>query len=669
MELDVGSPLNHFDTSFVYFSQSMGVVGYIIPPQMALPVRGCPGLFFGLPNGPSPNYVGMPQGSEEHIVVVGGSGSGKSNGIAMPTLRVWGGAICATDIKGELSECYEKLYQTDLVTRPYIIFDPMDAEGPSYDPFDGLLQGDEADWENDIWDIVRAIHPVLPNDNQPFWADSERGVFAAALYYYCKCGLGFSETIIAITAQPVSTLCEDMLKSPDVHIQSFLGETASMKPEILANIDRGLRNKLMLFATDPYISHAFRGKREGAVCFSWRDLDKYNIFLRIPGDKIEQWSGAVNLMYTQLIRHLERRPEMHSEEGKNNVQTLLLMDEFARFGKLEMITAALATLRSKNVNICLMIQSVAQLDMIYGEKSRRVIFDNCGYLAILRATNPDTQKYLCEMIGTRKSTKHSVSENFDKEGNTTGYGQHISDDRNWVVQPHDLRTLKDVLLLTPYGFFGAKKFQMCNKKKWHQLFSTEIYIEKPLFPDPYFETCTAEYNFLHPRGIDVRPAPNVAACPAPDAATCSVEIPINQSKRNEGAKIMSIDERSANVKKRIEAAELQERIVQTTYDDEPHEEKPYVEEPHEGEIRENEAHEGEIQEDEVSYRHRIIGELVERYFPTVRGCKLGTDDEDRIRLEAFLFVLSVDPDLVDRLQEQAEQLVSEDPDGGWREPV
>ena len=136
---------------------------------------------------------------------------------------------------------------------------------------------------------------------------------------------------------------------------------------------------------------------------------------------------------------------------------------------------------------------------------------------------------------------------------------------------------------------------------------------------------------------------------------------------------MSIDERSANANRRIEAAEPQERIEQDPHEDEPHEEKHHVEEPHEGEVREDsahegDAHEGESREDEVSYRHRVIGELVTRYFPTVRGCKLGPDDEDRIRLEAFLFVLSVDPDLVDKLQEQADQLVSDEPDGGWREP-
>ena len=52
--------------------------------------------------------------------------------------------------------------------------------------------------------------------------------------------------------------------------------------ETRACFDRGLRNKLMVFAADPYIGHAFRGQREGANCFTWDDLDDCNIFLRIP---------------------------------------------------------------------------------------------------------------------------------------------------------------------------------------------------------------------------------------------------------------------------------------------------------------------------------------------------------------------------------------------------
>lgn len=333
---------------------------YNIPSSMCLSIRDSPGFFVGISfQIGTNNCVGIPLNTEGNFMVVGGNGSGKSAGIAMPTLRTWHRAICATDVKGEQSYFYEQLHKKELVTRPYIIFDPTNPEGISYDPFDWLLQDDPINLTGNIWEIVLAILPDLPSVDNPFWEKTEKGIFAAALYYYFKCGLSFSETIAAILTQSLSSLCATLLQKDDAYIKIVIGEMAIMKPETLAALDRGLRNKLMLFSDDPYISHAFRGRREGANCFAWNDLDTHNIFLRIPADKIEKWAGAINMMYTQLIRHLERRPDMHSFEGSGNVQTLLLMDEFPRFGKLNMITAAMATLRSKNVNICLMIQSVA----------------------------------------------------------------------------------------------------------------------------------------------------------------------------------------------------------------------------------------------------------------------------------------------------------------------
>ena len=197
-----------------------------------------------------------------------------------------------------------------------------------------------------------------------------------------------------------------------------------------------------------------------ADSFSWDSLDEYNIFLKIPADKAEQWGGAITLMLTQLIRHLERRPDKYTAEGRNCIQTLLLLDEFARIGKMEIITAALATLRSKQVNICLMIQSVAQLDKIYGVYDRRIIFDNCQYQVILRANDAETQKYLAELIGTRICRQNSVSESLDQDQQTIGYSKATAETRDWAVCPHELSTLEDVLLLTPYGFFRAEKIRI-----------------------------------------------------------------------------------------------------------------------------------------------------------------------------------------------------------------
>lgn len=455
--------------------QSQAQHGDEVPKQILLDRVHDPGCVFGVKTKYGlDKYVGMKQGAEGNILVIGGNGSGKSASIAKPTLRMWQGAMCVTDIKGELSACYAELFEQGLVTRPYIVFDPMQPDGIGYDPFYWLLKDDENNLISNIWQIALAIIPTTHNDNQPFWVETEQGILAAALLYYFQLDeeIGFSQAITSIMASTVSKLTKEILDSDNEKAKMFLGQLADEKPEVLANFDRGLRNKLMLFATDPYISNAFRGRCEGATCFSWDDMDEYNIFLRIPANRIEQWSGAINLMYTQLIRHLERRPQKDTPEGANNIQTLLLMDEFARFGKLNMIAEAMSTLRSQNVNFCLMIQSIAQLDKIYGEYDRRIIFDNCQYQVILRANDAETQKYLSELIGTVKTVQRSVSENLDDFMDNTGYSRQISETREAMVFPHELSTLGDVLLLTPYGFCRVEKIQ----------FQNNIFEKEPLKP-------------------------------------------------------------------------------------------------------------------------------------------------------------------------------------------
>jgi len=312
-----------------------------IPPRMMLERDLEPGVFFGgMGQFKSGHFVGMPMGTDGNILIVGGNGSGKSSGLIKPTLVTWGGAICATDVKGELTEYYRDYARTMLrngrYVRPYIVFDPTCREGPSYDPFWWLKKGGEDNLVKNVWELVTILIPTQSEDPQPFWVKSEQGVFAAALLYFFRMGLSFSETVCKITEGPLSLLCEKLAERGDIVVKMFLGEMADPKKsdsKVVANIDRGLRNKLMLYATDPYISHALRGEREGAQCFTWDDLKHFNIFLRIPEDRVEQWGGVINLMYTQLLHYLECRPDKYSASSVYIDQTLLLMDEFARLGR------------------------------------------------------------------------------------------------------------------------------------------------------------------------------------------------------------------------------------------------------------------------------------------------------------------------------------------------
>ena len=77
---------------------------------------------------------------------------------------------------------------------------------------------------------------------------------------------------------------------------------------------------------------------------------------------------------------------MQSPQGRKTNPILVLLDEFPLLGKMDVITNALTTLRSKKVTFCLMLQSIAQLDAVYGQDTRKIIVDNCQYKAILNIT-------------------------------------------------------------------------------------------------------------------------------------------------------------------------------------------------------------------------------------------------------------------------------------------
>jgi hypothetical protein len=590
-----------------------------IPAQMVLKSNE-PGVFFGTKSKEKASeYIGMSQGAEGNILIVGGNGSGKSSGIAKPTLLTWQGGLCVTDIKGELSDYYQALYQDGKVTRPYIIFDPINPTSPSYDPFSWLLKDNKPNLVQNIWDITTAIIPLHPEEKQPFWTQTEQGIFAAALLHHFNLGLSFSETICRITTMPLSLLYTEITENQNIYTKIFLGETAGLKPELIAEIDRGLRNKIMLFAADPYIGHAFRGVREGATCFTWADLDNYNIFLRIPAYKIDQLKEAIALMYNQLLRHLERRPDKYSVEGTNNEPVLLLMDEFARFGKLNNISTAFSTLRSKNVNICPIIQSTAQLDKIYGEYDRRIIFDNCQFVAILRANDADTQKYLCELIGSTVKLQRCMSENKDNYMDTIGYSKSITEIRELRIFPHELSSLNDILLLTPYGFCRVEKFSPQNSNQEAQTVLPTPFPEEPCLTLEAISTsvfCDTDINnqkneiILHANRTSTTP---------------NDSFPINLIGGGYTT-MLSIEERAKRSDNKATAFKQQQRRKD----------------------RQNQ----EAQKKKAQRQNYIIGESFANHFPIIRKLEPGTDAENAITfkpLEIFMSKLAENPTVMEML--------------------
>ena len=83
--------------------------------------------------------------------------------------------------------------------------------------------------------------------------------------------------------------------------------------------------------------------------------------------------------------------------------------------------------------------------------------DNCQYLVILGANDPDTQKYLSDRIGTIPRIRRGCSENYSKHGELVGFSKQYSENQEPIIPPHMLARLEHAIVVTPNGLHLADK--------------------------------------------------------------------------------------------------------------------------------------------------------------------------------------------------------------------
>ena len=318
-------------------------------------------------------------------------------------------------------------------------------------------------------------------------------------------------------------------------------------------------------------------------------------------------------MYAQLLHFLSRRPEKYSDDGRNVEPTLLLMDEFPRFGKIDAIVPAITTLRSKKVNICLMAQSLAQLDMIYGQDARRVILDNCQYQVVLQANDADTQRYISDRIGTEKTIHSSISRSYNEKFDLIGGSIQNSINRERRIQPEELSSLKDAIIMSPYGPYlvgktipnreELRKFQAPNVIKAHVV---------GVLPDG---TGTDEVNVIEAYAVS----------------------DFDSETINEGVKMLTIEERTKN------AAQLAEQAMH--------------------DIRAMKYDEQSADKNKAARRNYALGELVCQYLPALVDTIPVAEDSlsgTPVVFEDVLMLIAEDYELMEDLKAKASGLTGQD---------
>ena len=395
------------------------------------------GVIFGRRNS---LYIIKPEELDGHILVVGGVGSGKSSCIAIPTLRNWQDSVFAIDIKGELYEKTRKI-------RPNIkVFNPLYIHSYGYNPFYCLRTARNPAQEARA--ISQAIIPLSPETREPFWIESAQNILTGViLHYYLT--MPFIETLKQIQLNNPKQLIEIVSQSGNEKARLCVGNFVGMDDKTLSGIYAELSKAIVTLITDDDLVSALSKKN----VITPADLEYSNdIYIQIPEHLLNQWKNLLTLIVNQFLTFFERREETNARP------ILFLLDEFPRLGKIPAIMNGLATLRSKKISICLIIQSLAQLDVIYGVNERKVISDTCAYKAILNATDADTQEYFSRLVGTYDKPMTGFGTQRDGYiGFKTGNSTFTSEQERRIIKPEEFATLKDIVLLTPFGYRRVDK--------------------------------------------------------------------------------------------------------------------------------------------------------------------------------------------------------------------
>jgi len=405
------------------------------------------GVVFGIDKKTN-QYVCKGIQEDGHIFLIGGSGSGKSSCLVIPTLLANPDiAKFAIDIKGELS-----FKSTKYGDEKVAIFNPLDRNQYGYDPLYKLKEDSK---QQEVLETMKNISfsliPLPPDTKDPFWKSSARNLFTGLLIYFYKKGY---RDFIDLIDQIRDTKFKDTISTAmsesgtDGAEYSYLNQFDGLPDETLGGIVLEITNHIDIFKEDQDIRYAFKynPNRINPLMLE----DGYSVFMSIKEEKLSEYYDVLQLIINQMLCQLEKRPE-------NADRIMFIIDEFPRLldqGKIYRLLDATRTLRSRNVTLFLVTQTTEALMSAYTENEVADLIGNCAYVVVLNASASKTQKAIISWVGKYRAKKQTWS------GSGKDRKINVSYEDIDLLEASELRNLEktgEAILISPYGYCRIKK--------------------------------------------------------------------------------------------------------------------------------------------------------------------------------------------------------------------
>ena len=364
----------------------------------------------------------------KNVLVVGGSGSGKTRFWLKPNLLQCHSSYVVTDPKGSIVvECGNALLKKGYKLK--ILNTINFSKSMHYNPFAYVHS------EKDILKLVTTLMTNTKGEGSggdPFWEKSER-LLLTALIAYLHYEAPVEEQNFATLLEMLNTM--QVLEDDEEYqnpVDLLFEELAKKKPNSFAGrqyklykLAAGKTAKSILISCGARLAPFDIQELRDLTMYDELQLDtlgdkKTALFL-IMSDTDSTFNFLISMVYTQLFNLLcDKADDVYG--GKLPVHVRCLIDECANIGQIPNLEKLVATIRSREISACLVLQARSQLKAIYKDNADTII-GNMDSQIFLGGSEPGTLKDLSEMLGKETIDAFNTS---DTRGNSPSYGTNYS---------------------------------------------------------------------------------------------------------------------------------------------------------------------------------------------------------------------------------------------------
>ena len=432
----------------------------------------------------------------KNVIVIGGSGSGKTRFFVKPNLMQMPEKVSyvCTDPKGTIIiECGKML--SDAGYKIKVLNTINFKKSMHYNPFHYIRS------EKDILKLVNTIIANTKGDGEKsgedFWVKAERLLYCALIgYIYYEAPeeeQNFSTLLEFINASEAREDDEEF-KNP---VDELFEDLEKAKPEHFAvrqykkyKLAAGKTAKSILISCGARLAPFDIKELRDLMAYDEMELDmlgdQRTAMFVIISDTDDTFNFVVSILYTQLFNLLcDKADDEHG--GRLPYHVRLLLDEFANIGQIPKFDKLIATIRSREISASIILQSQSQLKTIYKDAAETII-GNCDTMLFLGGKESSTLKEISETLGKETIDLYNTS---DTRGNSPSFGTNYQKTGKELMSRDELAVMdgsKCILQLRGVRPFLSDKFDITKHKRYKELsdfdkkneFDVECYLKHEL---------------------------------------------------------------------------------------------------------------------------------------------------------------------------------------------